>query len=149
MSSDLWSFATALYARPGVERACLQLQSEGADVCLLLCAAWLQHRQVTYSTQRHQLLETIATPWQHEVVMPLRQLRQNWRADAAHDDTLNALRDHVKGLELNAERVLLERLEKAAAEWPADEAEDDWLTELAGQHDHDALQVLRVAATRT
>lgn len=149
MSSDLWSFATTLYARPGVEHACLQLQGQGADVCLLLCAAWLLQRRVAFSEQRRQRLETIAAPWQHEVAIPLRQLRQRWRTNAAHDDALKALREQVKGLELNAERVLLERLENAAADWPAGEAEHDWLTELAGQHDRDALQVLRVAATHT
>lgn len=149
MSSDLWSFATTLYARPGVEHACLQLQADGADVCLLLCAAWLQQREVACTAPRCQALQALATPWQENVVTPLRQLRQNWRANAAHDDALKALREQVKGLELNAERQLLERLEKVAAEWPTGEADEDWLTELAGQHDHDALQVLRVAATRT
>ncbi len=149
MSSDLWSFATTLYAQPGVERACLQLQGDGADVCLLLCAAWLQQREVACTGPRCQALQALATPWQENVVTPLRQLRQNWRANAAHDDALNALREQVKGLELNAERQLLERLEKVAAEWPTGEADEDWLTELAGQHDHDALQVLRVAATHT
>ena len=147
MSSDLWSFATTLYAHPGVERACLQLQGEGADVCLLLCAAWLQERTVACTAQRCLTLKTLATPWQLDVVTPLRQLRQSWRANAAHDDALKALREQVKSLELNAERVLLERLEKVAADWPSGAAEGDWLTELAGQHDRDALHLLRVAAT--
>lgn len=42
MHTDLWNFALHLYARPGVEAACLALQDEGADVCLLLCGAWLE-----------------------------------------------------------------------------------------------------------
>ena len=46
MPSDLWDFAQRLYGRPGVEHACLQLQEAGADVCLLLCGAWLQQRGV-------------------------------------------------------------------------------------------------------
>ncbi|MCK1787400.1 TIGR02444 family protein, partial [Pseudomonas sp. TNT11] len=40
MCADLWSFALSTYARPGVEAACLRLQEQGADVCLLLCGAF-------------------------------------------------------------------------------------------------------------
>ncbi|CDM38827.1 hypothetical protein PPSAL_0210 [Ectopseudomonas oleovorans] len=43
---DLWNFALELYARAGVEQACLELQDTGSDVCLLLTGAWLQRRGV-------------------------------------------------------------------------------------------------------
>ena len=43
---DLWNFALELYAREGVEQACLELQETGSDVCLLLTGAWLQRRGV-------------------------------------------------------------------------------------------------------
>ena len=33
MHTDLWNHALALYARPGVEAACLDLQTLGGDVC--------------------------------------------------------------------------------------------------------------------
>ena len=46
MPTDLWDFAQRLYARPGVESACLHLQEVGADVCLLLTAGWLGGRGV-------------------------------------------------------------------------------------------------------
>ena len=46
MPADLWNFALACYARPGVEQVFLRLQDGGADVCLLLCALWLERRQV-------------------------------------------------------------------------------------------------------
>ena len=46
MCTDLWNHALALYARPGVEEACLGVQALGGDVCLLLCATWLQARGV-------------------------------------------------------------------------------------------------------
>ncbi|WP_157222804.1 DUF2390 domain-containing protein, partial [Pseudomonas sp. S13.1.2] len=29
MYTDLWNYALALYARPGVEAACLELQAQG------------------------------------------------------------------------------------------------------------------------
>ncbi|MGY4534673.1 uncharacterized protein (TIGR02444 family) [Pseudomonas sp. TE3786] len=149
MPSDLWSFATTLYARPGVETACLHLQQQGADVCLLLCAAWLQQRGVACTPARAAALSELAAPWQHEVIAPLRQLRQQWREAAAHDKALQALREQIKALEMEAERQLLERLQNVANSWLKGEAERDWLTAVAAQHDHDALQVLRVAITHT
>ena len=68
---DLWTFALACYARPGVETACLELQNQGADVCLLLCGAWLQARGVACSA-RLQALTALAAPWRGDVIEPLR-----------------------------------------------------------------------------
>jgi len=150
MHTDLWNYALALYARPGVEAACLSLQAQGADVCLLLCAAWLEARQVAVSAQRVEALQALARPWQREVIEPLRRLRQQWRAQAATDPQLAALRAQVKGLELRAERDLLERLEALAGRWPgcADGPGQAWLARLIPEPTtaHDALQQLRVAA---
>ncbi|WEK30866.1 MAG: TIGR02444 family protein [Candidatus Pseudomonas phytovorans] len=150
MYTDLWNYALALYAKPGVEAACLRLQAQGGDVCLLLCAAWLQARGVAVLDERAQALHEVAERWQREVVAPLRSLRQQWRASAAGDPQLAALREQVKGLELQAERALLERMQERSRAWPADSTEpaDDWLARLApapALH-HDALQQLRVAA---
>lgn len=154
MSSDLWSFSLALYARPGVEQACLQLQSAGANVCLLLCGAWLGQRGVTCNEQRLQQLRNVVDPWDADVVRPLRALRTQWKNAAAHDDELRALREQVKSLELEAERHLLLRLERAAQRWPQDEASDQstWLEGAAANAAHlnrDALHQLRVAVTGT
>ncbi|WP_069943155.1 TIGR02444 family protein [Pseudomonas putida] len=150
MHNDLWSYALALYARPGVEAACLELQAQGSDVCLLLCATWLQARGVVMLDERAQALQEVVEPWQREVVAPLRSLRQQWRAAASHDAQLAALREQVKGLELQAEKTLLERLQERSRQWPggSHEPSDDWLARLApapARH-HDALDQLRVAA---
>lgn len=117
MSPDLWTFATTLYARPGVEAACLELQAAGADVCLLFCGLWLDSRGVAHDTEREAQLRYIAEPWQQEVVKPLRALRQVWREAAAQDSALSGLRERVKQLELEAERELLERLQALAEGW--------------------------------
>ena len=85
MSSDLWSFSLATYARPGVEDACLQLQTAGVNVCLLLCAAWLGQRGVACDEQRLQQLQQLAGPWDIEVVQPLRALRTQWKARRLDD----------------------------------------------------------------
>lgn len=76
MHTDLWNYALALYARPGVEAACLELQALGGDVCLLLCATWLQARGVAVLGERAQALQELAEPWQRDVVAPLRSLRK-------------------------------------------------------------------------
>lgn len=141
---DLWNFALELYARPGVEQACLDLQDAGNDVCLLLTGAWLQQRGVRCVDERLRALTEVAGPWQREVVSPLRQTRRHWRAAAGQDAELAALREQIKKLELQAERVLLERLQALAANWPDEEAQSDWLLALTGENSA-ALQVLRGA----
>jgi len=132
-----------------VEAACLELQALGGDVCLLLCATWLQARGVAVLDARAQALKEVAEPWQREVVTPLRCLRQRWRAAAQGDAQLALLREQVKGLELQAEKALLERLQEHARQWPADSHEptDDWLARLAPNQarQHHALVHLRAA----
>ncbi|MBA1252203.1 TIGR02444 family protein [Pseudomonas lactis] len=154
MCADLWSFALSTYARPGVEAACLRLQEQGADVCLLLCGAWLEWRGVAYKPERVQALQQIAQPWRVQVVEPLRQMRGQWRALAQQDAQLALLREQVKTLELEAERTLLARLEALAQAWPINEVpgQQEWLEGLATEAanlDHDALLQLRAMATNT
>ena len=155
MYADLWSFALSTYARPGIEAACLRLQAQGADVCLLLCGAWLERRGVALTAERLQALKQLAGPWQAQVVEPLRQVRMQWRSMAQQDELLAGLRERVKALELDAERVLLTRLQALAHTWPSAEvmSQQRWLERLAAEDaanlDHDALQQLRVAATGT
>ena len=152
MCADLWSFALSTYARPGVEAACLRLQEHGADVCLLLCGAWLEQRGVAQTPERLQTLKRIAEPWQSQVIEPLRQVRVQWRAMAQQDEALEGLRERVKALELDAERQLLARLEAVAQAWPTKEGQHRWLEGLATEAanlDHDALQWLRVVVAGT
>jgi uncharacterized protein (TIGR02444 family) len=150
MTTDLWRFAQDLYQQPGVEAACLRLQADGADVCLLLCAAWLERRQIDCNATRAEALRQLAQPWQQQVVIPLRQLRQSWREQAAGDDALAQLREQVKQLELEAERGQLERLAQCSEAWPRADATTSapWLDALAPEPaNRDALQTLRIAAT--
>lgn len=152
MSSDLWSFSLGTYARPGVESLCLQLQSAGANVCLLLCGLWLEQRAVDCTEQRLQQLFQVAEPWEVNVVQPMRTLRQQWKAAAADDADLNALREQIKALELEAERHLLLQLERTARSWPQNDVTERsvWLEGVAAgaaNLDRDALHQLRVAVT--
>ncbi len=151
MTTDLWLFAQELYQQPGVEAACLRLQAYGADVCLLLCAAWLERRQIDCNATRAEALRQFAQPWQQQVVVPLRQLRQSWRERAAGDDALALLREQVKQLELVAERQQLQRLAQCSEAWPRADATTSaqWLDALAPEPaNRNALQTLRIAATQ-
>ncbi|MDH0288843.1 TIGR02444 family protein [Pseudomonas sp. GD04087] len=152
MSDDVWSYALKLYARPGVEAVCLALQEDGTDVCLLLGAAWLGSAGAAFSEPRMNELKVIAMNWRDEVIVPLRSLRRNWRDAANRDADLAALRERLKRLELDAEKVLLERLQDAAKNWPRGEAEDlvRWLDAAAGDAGglrRDARETLRIAAS--
>lgn len=152
MPMDLWHFAQSLYARPGVESACLRLQDGGADVCLLLCGAWLERQGLDCTAPRLQQLLALAGPWQAQVVMPLRRLRQDWRTAAGNDPELGRLREQVKVLELDAERQLLLRLESRVQAWPDHSSQSEsaaWLERLAPLEEtacRDALRMLRAAA---
>lgn len=130
MHETLWEYAVTLYAQPDVEEACLALQAVDADVCLLLCAAWLAQRGVDPNASRSEALQRVAQPWRTAVVQPLRALRQQWRQAALEDTELRELRQQIKQLELASERVLLERLEACTAPWPTSKAQspDAWLS---------------------
>lgn len=149
MTTDLWRFAQDLYQQPGVEAACLHLQAEGADVCLLLCAVWLERRQIDCCAAYAEALRHRAQPWQQTVVMPLRQLRQNWREQAHADEALARLREQIKTLELAAERQQLERLADCSQAWPKNAATATcWLQTLAPEGaNRDALHALRIAGS--
>ncbi|MBD8707363.1 MULTISPECIES: TIGR02444 family protein [Pseudomonas] len=152
MLSDLWSFTLDFYARPGVEQACLTLQASGANVCALLCGVWMDRRGVQFDPERARQIGQLADPWHEKVVGPLRDVRTRWKADAAEDEELKALRDRLKTLELDAERELLVRLQRLTKDWPERDAEPTgvWLGALAGgaaQTSPDALQILLRAGT--
>jgi len=151
MSDDLWNFAVACYAKPGVETACLELQAAGADVCLMLTGAWLDCSGIAPDEVRLAQLKEVSDDWRIQVVAPLRSLRQAWREQAANDEELAALRERVKKLELNAEHIQFQRLQHAARHWTADNRTVDWLerlgADLSGER-HASLETLRRAAAQ-
>lgn len=156
MTQSLWNFSVALYARPGVAGLCLTLQDEaGANVCLLLAALWLERRGVAASSARIAQLEELARPWQATVTTPLRALRRAWKDAARSDAALAELRGRLAALELQAERQLLERVQRLTADWPTTSPEiaGHWLEALAANgssvsaEHRAALQQLRATTT--
>ncbi len=119
----LWNFALAVYAAPDVADACLALQDRyGCDVSLLLFAAWLS------AIHHHRLLpsETSAAAsavreWHSEIVQPLRGVRRRLKSGPAPAPSASseALRSRLKSVEIEAERLELDVLERLAQNWGA------------------------------
>jgi uncharacterized protein (TIGR02444 family) len=118
----LWDFALALYAKPGVEAACLTLQEEAElDVCELLFHCWLyscglEAKLPAAACQREQ-----RRLWQSQVTQVLRGLRNDLKASAAASKSVTALRETIKKAELMAERENLQRWQEWAWEMPSNE----------------------------
>ncbi len=90
--SAFWQFSLAFYARPGVADACLQLQDDaGVDVNVMFYVLFL-------ATQRRQIDRTDAAR--------VDSLVKKWRELAV------SLRSAVKRIELDAERIEQEWLER-------------------------------------
>ena len=97
-----------MYAREGVEQACLGLQAAcGADVNLLLFCCWMGSRRRSLGKRFLRRAMAAVSRWQSEVVQPLRTARRALKTDSvggpggwrAH------LRENVAALELDAEYV--------------------------------------------
>jgi len=102
MTHPLWTFSLHCYGQPGVAEACIEAQDRcGADVNLLLYAAWLAHSGLQLPSAQWPELQACVAPWSQRVVQPLRALRRDWRdlPQAAE------LRQQVKALELMAEQA--------------------------------------------
>jgi uncharacterized protein (TIGR02444 family) len=113
----LWEWAVAAYATPGVGEACLALQDNSEqNVPVLLWSAWVA------ATGRKPDDETIeaacdtARAWDSVVVAPLRAMRRTLKAPVPDidDGPREAVRNRIKGLELEAEKHLLQALEALA-----------------------------------
>jgi len=101
--SSFWSYSLGLYSRPGVEKACLELQRRhGLDVNLLLFTLWLADRGVELDQATLASAEQATSVWQVEVVRPLRALRRRLAAGRTRADTGSLLArwpDHVAKLQ--------------------------------------------------
>lgn len=104
--NPFWDFSQAVYRRPGVPAACLDLQDRrGADVNVLLLAAWAGAAcGVRLAAAELARLDAAVSPWREEVVRPLRAVRRRAKGE---DDGLYA---RLKATELEAERIQQDRL---------------------------------------
>jgi len=119
---DHWQFSLAVYTCEGVAGHCLELQNRlGLDVNVLLMMLWAAGRWgQAPTTQQIEDADSTIVAWRHEVVVPLRQLRTRLKTGPAPapDAATEALREEVKRLELDAERVQQDVL----AQWVKEQA---------------------------
>jgi uncharacterized protein (TIGR02444 family) len=107
-------FALELYRRAGVADACLDLQNRhDLDVNVVLFAAFVgAARRQTLTIADLDLAQRRVNPWHHEVVRPLRQVRQRLKTGPAPapNEATGTLRRKLAQLEIEAEMVELDQL---------------------------------------
>lgn len=113
--SPFWNFSLEFYSRPHVAPVCIELQdSAGVDVNVLFYLLFLaqQGRQLDRSDVAH--IDATVLSWRDRVVKPLRTLRRDLKNGVAPADVeaTAALRTDVKRIELEAERIEQQMLER-------------------------------------
>jgi len=109
--SAFWQFSLALYQRPQVQRACLDLQDDGgADVNIVLYLLFAASEGRRLSEASILALDCHVAPWRETVVRPLRQVRRRLKEilaepDVGATDDISSLRSNIKGNELIAEKI--------------------------------------------
>lgn len=107
---SIWDWALEAYAQPGVPEATLRLQDEyGQNTAFLLWAVYAEARDPELLARG----AAAARAWDATALQPLRAVRRALKPslDPFPDRARTALREEVKGLELAAERLLMETLE--------------------------------------
>lgn len=111
---SIWEWALEAYGRPGVPEACLELQDRhGQNTSLLL---WAVYDEVSDPDLLARAAEATRA-WDRTALVPLRDVRRALKSPLPpfDDGARLALREEVKGLELAAERLLLETLDRLSA----------------------------------
>lgn len=109
----IWEWALDAYARPGVPQAALALQDEhGQNTSFLL---WAVHAEAKDPDLLARGAEA-AKAWDRTALVPLRAVRRALKPPLPpfSDHARESLREEVKGLELAAERLLMETLDQMA-----------------------------------
>lgn len=108
LDRKLWDFMLAIYAKPKVQPACLELQQicQADIVTLLIWAYFIRPDQTPLSAQQVSHLQAHIAPWRQRAILPLRHLRIDLRdgSDLPSPER-EVLREKIKALELSAERA--------------------------------------------
>jgi len=136
----LWDFSLRTYKRPEVADLCLRLQDrDGAEVNLLLFAAWAATQRPALSEQILEQAVRLSEDWSGIAIAPLRATRRAMKeSPLAGDPHFDALREQVKRSELEGERLLQSALQSLVA--PGEATGQRAITVAAGN----ALRLLRL-----
>ena len=116
--SAFWRFSLGFYAIPDVAPACLALQDEAnVDVNLMLFLLFLADQGRAVTRDDVARLDASIAPWRAEIVEPLRALRRRLKTGVGDvpPATSETLRNMVKKVELESERLEQARLENEAS----------------------------------
>lgn len=128
-----WPDMLRLYADPRIPALCLSLQDEfDADIPLLLVLLSADRHRLTCAPEAFERFLVDAARWRETVVRPLRGVRQTMKQDCTTDDE-NTLREDIKRIELQAEKLHVTRLTKS---FPAAAGSIDALAERYLAHCH-------------
>jgi uncharacterized protein (TIGR02444 family) len=114
---SFWAFSTAIYADPDVQAECLALQdNHDIDVNLLLFCAYVGARHgVVLREAELREADAQVRKWQNDIIQPVRKVRKTLKAFATLASPVAssaaALREQIKRLELEAERIEQSMLE--------------------------------------
>lgn len=111
--SEFWRFSLSLYRMEGVPPSCIVLQDgHGLDVNLMLFALWLASKGRALPSEELRDADSAVREWRSQAVVALRGVRRYLRnSSAAFDATAcAALRERIKAVELEAERLQQEAL---------------------------------------
>ena len=112
----LWPWSLEVYGRAGVEPLLLELQdAHGQCVPFLLWSLWVAASGRTIDATKAAACAELARAWQDAAVSPLRKLRRDLKAKTKSPRVQVRVREGVKALELEAERMLLQMLEEASS----------------------------------
>jgi len=111
LDNALWRFVLPFYGSTGVSPACLTLQDRlGVDVNIVLLAAYAAvERGVVLDRADIAAADELVRGWRHEVVEPLRRVRNRMKAGPAPapSPATEPLRNKIKAAELDGEQIAL------------------------------------------
>ena len=112
-TTPFWRFSLQFYGQSGVSDACIALQDGcGVDVNLLLFLFWLASERQALSADEVKKLDATIKSWRELTIIPIRDTRRKLKGAKTFVDPAKqeALRDKVKAVELEAEKLQQEAL---------------------------------------
>ena len=112
-TTPFWRFSLKYYGQSGVSDACIALQDGcGIDVNLLLFLFWLASERQMLSADEVKKLDATIKSWRELTIVPIRDTRRKLKGAKTFVDPAKqeALRDKVKAVELEAEKLQQEAL---------------------------------------
>jgi uncharacterized protein (TIGR02444 family) len=112
-TTPFWRFSLKFYGQAGVSDACIALQDDcGVDVNLLLFLFWLASERQALTPDEVKKLDATIKSWRELTIIPIRDTRRKLKGAKTFVEPAKqeALRDKVKAVELEAEKLQQEAL---------------------------------------